>query len=146
MSDYKGKVSGYLPRTEGGVFRRRQTLVWDFRLERYDPNGTPLPRVAVEMRAKYYRGGSINNGDVVEVWGSQSRSGVVRVSSAKNLTAGTMIRAHNWNPSVVILYLVTALVMLGVVFAVLHFGFGFTPKVDSGGGIVVTTHQHRSGE
>jgi hypothetical protein len=143
MNHYKGRVSGYLPRAEGGVFRRRQTLVWDFRLERHDPRGTPLPRVAIELRAKYYRGGSINNGDVVELWGRQSRNGVVRVDSMKNLTAGTMIRAHNWNPSVVILYLVTSLVLLGIVFAVLHFALsGSSFSAGSDGGMVVTTHHH----
>lgn len=124
MSQYSGRVSGYTPRTEGGVFRKRQTLVWDFRLERHDPGGRPLPRVAVELRAKYYRGGSISNGDVVEVWGRQSRSGVVVVQSVKNLTAGTVIRAHNWNASVVVAYLMALLVVAAIAVGGLYLAFG----------------------
>ncbi|MCF4121151.1 hypothetical protein L1785_09160 [Antribacter sp. KLBMP9083] len=123
MPTYKGKVSGYVPRTESGVFRKRQTLVWNFRLERYGPGGKPLPRVAVEMRAKYYRGGSINNGDVVEVTGRQSRNGLVTVDKAKNLTAGTVVRARRWNLSVFIvkgLGLLLILAVLAVVAAVAY--------------------------
>lgn len=141
MDYYKGKVSGYMPRTESGVFRRRQTLVWDFRLERYDQSGKPLPRIAVETRAKYYRGGSINNGDVVEVRGRQSRNGVVTVGAISNLTAGTTIRAHNWNASVVLMYLTTLLVVLGIVAAGLYLvsGHGSMPTI--GGRNVISTSQ-----
>jgi hypothetical protein len=102
MAHYRGKVSGYTPRSETGVFRRRQTLVWDFRLERQE-QGRPLPRLAVQMRAKYYRGGAVNNGDIVEISGRPGRNGVVVVQSVKNLTSGTKIQAHNWNLSVFLL-------------------------------------------
>jgi hypothetical protein len=115
MSHFSGKVSGFMPRTESGVFRKRQTLVWNFRIERYTTEGKPLPRVAVELRAKYYTGGSVNNGDVVEVTGRQSRNGIVAVRSVKNLTAGTLIRARKWNTSVVVLNLVGLLLFLLVV-------------------------------
>jgi hypothetical protein len=143
MSHYKGRVSGYTPRTEGGVFRKRQTLVWDFRMERHDPSAKPLPRVAVEMRAKYYRGGSISNGDVVEVWGRQSRSGVVVVRSVRNLTAGTVIRAHNWNASVAAAYLMALLVVAAIAMGGLYLAFG--PKflsTGTDGGHIVSIHQH----
>ncbi|MEU0885889.1 hypothetical protein ABZ345_45560 [Lentzea sp. NPDC005914] len=124
MSHYKGRVSGYTPRAEAGVFRKRQTLVWDFRLERHDGTGQPLPRVAVELRAKYYRGGSISNGDVVELWGRQSRNGVVVVNSVKNLTAGSVIRAHNWNASVTVAYLTAFLLFAALVAGGLYLAFG----------------------
>lgn len=139
MSHYTGRVSGYTPRTEGGVFRKRQTLVWDFRLERHDPAGRPLHRVAVELRAKYYRGGSISNGDIVEMWGRPSRNGVVVVNSVKNLTAGTTIRAHNWNASVAFAYLTALLVFAALVVGGLYLAFG--PSLFDAGH-AVTTHKH----
>lgn len=109
MTRYEGKVSGFVPRTESGVFRKRQTLVWDFRLERYGRDGRPLPRVAVQMRAKFYRGGAVNNGDIVQVAGHQGGNGLVVVDSLRNLTSGTTIKARRWNASV---FLVSALFLL----------------------------------
>lgn len=114
MAVYKGRVSGFMPRSESSVYRRRMTLVWDFRVERMDAVGRPLPRIAAEMRGKYFRGGSISNGDVVELSGRQTRSGLVTVSRVNNLTAGTVIHAHNYNTSVVILYLFLLLTFAGV--------------------------------
>lgn len=104
MTRFEGKVSGFVPRTESGVFRKRQTLVWDFRLERYSHDGRPLPRIAVQMRAKFYRGGAVNNGDVVQVSGWQGHNGLVVVDSVKNLSSGTVIKARRWNASVFIAY------------------------------------------
>ena len=124
MAVYQGRVSGFTPRSESAVFRKRMTLVWDFRLERVGPDGRPLPRVAAEMRGKYFRGGSISNGDVLELAGTQARSGLVMVTKVKNLTAGTVIRAHSYNASVVILYLVFLLIFAAVAAAV----FGFFPR------------------
>lgn len=114
MATYKGRVSGFMPRSESSVYRRRMTLVWDFRVERMDAVGRPLPRIAAEMRGKYFRGGSISNGDVVELSGRQTHNGLVTVSSVKNLTAGTVIHARNYNASVVILYLFLLLIFAAV--------------------------------
>jgi hypothetical protein len=114
MAVYQGRVSGFMPRSESAVFRRRMTLVWDFRLERVGPDGRPLPRIAAEMRGKYFRGGSISNGDVLELSGGQNRSGLVTVTRVRNLTAGTVIRAHKYNASVFIVYLVFLLIFCGV--------------------------------
>ncbi|HJP73261.1 MAG TPA: hypothetical protein VJ914_03280 [Pseudonocardiaceae bacterium] len=114
MAIYQGRVSGFMPRSESSVYRKRMTLVWDFRVERMDAVGRPLPRIAAEMRGKYFRGGSLSNGDVVELAGQQNRSGLVTVSRVKNLTAGTVIHAHNYNASVVILYLFLLLTFAGV--------------------------------
>lgn len=123
MARFEGKVSGFVPRTESGVFRKRQTLVWDFRLERYSPDGKPLPRVAVQMRAKFYRGGAVNNGDVVQVSGHQGRNGLVVVDSVKNLSSGTVIKARKWNPSVFLAYAVILVVFFSAVAAGLYFVF-----------------------
>jgi hypothetical protein len=118
---YEGRVSGFVPRTESPVIRKRTTLVWDFRLERQSSNGKPLPRVAVEMRAKYFSGGSINNGDVVVLAGRQDRNGLVTVRRVKNLTAGTTVVAHKYNATLVIggtLKALVALVFLSIAAAV----------------------------
>jgi hypothetical protein len=97
------------------------TLVWDFRLERQGPDGRPIPRVAAQMRGKYFRGGSISNGDVLELSGTQARSGLVTVTKVKNLTAGTVIRVHSYNVSVVILYLIILLVFIAMAAAAIGF-------------------------
>jgi hypothetical protein len=52
MTVYKGRVFGFMPRSESSVCCERTTLVWDFRLERTDAGGGPLPRIAAEMRGK----------------------------------------------------------------------------------------------
>jgi hypothetical protein len=123
VARFEGKVSGFVPRIESGVFRKRQTLVWDFRLERYSSDGKPLPRVAVQMRAKFYRGGAVNNGDVVQVAGRQGHNGLVVVDSLKNLTSGTVIKARKWNASVFIAYAFFLLLFFSVVAAGLYFVF-----------------------
>lgn len=107
MTTYRGTVSGFMPRTESPVLRKRTTLVWDFRIERPGQR-----RVAVEMRAKYYRGGSINNGDVVEFDGQPGRSGVVVTNHVRNLTAGTVVRGHQYNLSVAIITTVKLTVLI----------------------------------
>lgn len=121
MAVYQGHVSGFTPHSESGVFRKRMTLVWDFRLERQGPDGRPIPRVAAQMRGKYFRGGSISNGDVLELSGTQARSGLVTVTKVKNLTAGTVIRVHSYNVSVVILYLIILLVFIAMAAAAIGF-------------------------
>jgi hypothetical protein len=120
MAMYSGRVSGFAPRSESGVFRKRMTLVWDFRLERQSPDGKPLPRIAVQMRGKYFRGGSISNGDVVELSGGQDRHGLVAVTSVKNLTAGTTVRVRSYNASVVLLYLLFVVVVCGGAAAIVN--------------------------
>jgi hypothetical protein len=100
------------------VYRRRITLVWDFRLERYGADRRPLPRVAAQMRAKYFRGGSINNGDVVELAGRQRRNGLVVVRVVKNLSTGTVIRARNYNASVFLVYLVVLALFAAAAYAI----------------------------
>ncbi|KJE22147.1 hypothetical protein FF36_03579 [Frankia torreyi] len=110
MTQYGGTVSGFAPRVEGPVIRKRSTIVWSFRIERPGQR-----RIAVEMRAKYYSGGSINNGDTVELTGSQRRNGVVRVTEVKNLTAGTMVRAHQYNALPIILNIIALMIFIAIV-------------------------------
>jgi hypothetical protein len=112
MITYKGMVSGFMPRTESPVIRKRTTLVWDFRIERPGQR-----RVAVEMRGKYYRGGSVNNGDIVELSGRLGRNGIVRTACVSNLTAGTTVRAHKYNASTAIIGSVKALVTVAFLVA-----------------------------
>lgn len=127
LQTYRGTVSGFIPRTESPVIRKRTTLVWNFRLERRSPDGQPLPRIAVEMRGKFYQGGSINNGDVVELTGAQDSRGLVVVSDVNNLTAGTRIRARKYNASLVvggiikwIIVVLVAIAMIVVAMVLIH--------------------------
>lgn len=118
MTTYQGRVSGFAPRTESSVFRKRITLVWDFRLERAGADNRPLPRLAAQMRGKYFRGGSISNGDVIELAGRQRHNGLVEVRTVKNLSTGTVIRAHNYNASVFLVYFVVILVFVAIAYAI----------------------------
>lgn len=87
--NYKGQVSGFQSRFEA---RRGPVIVWDFRLERRDPSGNPLPRVPVEMRGRAFVG-SINNGDWVEVSGQWRRGVILRPARVMNLSTGVVVRA-----------------------------------------------------
>lgn len=83
----KGQVSGMQQRFEPGG------AVWDFRVERTDPSGKPLPRVAVELRGQSFQG-SINNGDWVELFGEWRSGDVVKVDEVKNLTTNATVRTQ----------------------------------------------------
>jgi hypothetical protein len=80
-------VSGFQQRFEPGG-----KLVWDFRVERLDAAGKPLPRVAVEMRAATFVG-SINNGDTVEVPGVVGENGILMAERVRNLTSSATVTA-----------------------------------------------------
>jgi hypothetical protein len=90
----KGVVSGFQPRSEqiGTGSGTRMLIVWDFRIERKDSTGQPMPRVAVEMRGTSFIG-SISNGDVVEVNAAFSPGQVVEARQVRNLTSGAMVTA-----------------------------------------------------
>jgi hypothetical protein len=118
MDVYQGRVSGFVPRVESPVIRKRTTIVWDFRIERQTPDGKPLPRVAVEMRAKYFTGGSVNNGDIVIINGRPGRNGLVTVDQVKNLTSGSTVVAHKYNASLVIGGIVKAVFTLAALGAI----------------------------
>jgi len=113
MATFRGTVSGFAPRVESPIIRKRSTIVWSFRIERPQQR-----RVAVELRAKYYTGGSINNGDQVELHGVLRRNGIVRVDRVKNLTAGTTVSAHQYNAMPILLNLVALITFLALVAAV----------------------------
>jgi len=85
-----GKVSGLSARFEHP--RRKTITVWNFRLERVDLDGAPLPRIPVEMRAQQMVG-SINNGDLVEVEQRWRPGQLLRVHRVRNLTTGTYVQA-----------------------------------------------------
>ncbi|NUR69675.1 MAG: hypothetical protein HOU81_02545 [Hamadaea sp.] len=80
-----GVVTGLQQRQE--MAGRTYFQVWNFRLERRDAQGGPLPPVPVEMRARSFRG-QIANGDVVEIPSSS------RPMRLKNLTTGATVKAR----------------------------------------------------
>lgn len=106
----KGVVSGVQQRYEPAW----GMLVWTFRIERAGPDGSPLPRVAVEMRGRSI-GGSVANGDWVEIatrtpW----QSGMtLKPKTVKNLSSNSVVEANTSNRSVP-LYIFGALVAAGV--------------------------------
>ncbi len=88
----KGRVSGMQQRGEAAL--RTSWAVWDFRLERIDANGKPLPRVPVEMRGRRFEG-SIANGDLVEIDGARWTPGqVLHTRQVRNATTGVTVRAR----------------------------------------------------
>ena|SRR5829696_592451 len=90
MAIYEGHVSGSQQRWELG--QDGQVLVWDFRVERADTEGSPLPRIPVQMRAQQYDGG-ITEGDWVQVEGTWSEGRTLYVEKVINLTTGAHVRA-----------------------------------------------------
>ena len=103
MSQLNGVVSGLQQRFE--PTRAGQVVVWNFRLERHDAAGKPMPRVAVEMRGRRFSG-SINNGDIVELDGSPNRDGLVCVWWVRNRTSNVRVTVDpgwplRWAPLVV---------------------------------------------
>lgn len=115
----RGTVSGFTPRYEQiPTGRMMQTVtIWDFRLERLAPDGTPLPRVAVEMRGTSMSG-NIANGDVVEVDSDAPPGQLLRVSAVRNVTSGAVVSARGGRQSRVekgcgILMLVVVLLFIG---------------------------------
>ena len=114
----RGRVAAMQQRQEIAGFRIAQynwnryagqpyTLIWDFRLERNAPDGTPLAPVAVEMVSKgsmwgTSKGfkGSVLNGDEVEVDGRDYQPGrVLRVEQVWNLTSNSIVRERGSAPS-----------------------------------------------
>jgi hypothetical protein len=86
------------------------SLVWDFRLERSAPDGTPLQPIAVELRshASLFRfgtdtkgfEGSVLNGDEVEVDARHYKPGkLLKVEQVRNLTSNSVVRVRGSSPS-----------------------------------------------
>jgi hypothetical protein len=112
---FRGRVAGMQQRQEMLSFfwvGRGQgapySLVWDFRLERNAPDGTPLPPMAIELRSPghfFFRStkgfeGSLLNGDQVEVDGRHYKPGrVLQVEQLRNLTSNSVVRIRGSSPS-----------------------------------------------
>ncbi len=107
-----GIVTGLQQRQE--MSGRSYIQVWNFRLERRDANGNPLPPVPVEIRARSIRG-QIANGDLVEIPTKP------RPMQLRNLTTGATLRARG-KPRPVLRWIFTILFLcafaLFVVYAI----------------------------
>lgn len=90
----KGTVSGFQQRFEQiyTAVGLRTLVVWDFRIERRDPTGQPMPRAAVEMRGASFIG-SINNGDEVEIDAPFRPGQVLQARLVRNRTSGAVVKA-----------------------------------------------------
>lgn len=96
----RGTVSGFQTRYEQIPYGQyvRSVTIWDFRLERADPAGTPLPRVAVELRGTSING-SIANGDVVEIDQEAEPGQLVQAEVVRNVTSGAAVSARGGDES-----------------------------------------------
>jgi hypothetical protein len=92
------------------VVKTSYGLVWDFRLERSAPDGTPLQPIAVELRshASWLRfgpdtkgfEGSVLNGDEVDVDARHYKPGkLLKIEQVRNLTSNSIVRATGSSPS-----------------------------------------------
>lgn len=114
----RGQVSGFQQRFEP---TGRGTLsVWDFRLERVDDAGNPLPRIPVQMKGTSFDG-AINNGDWIEVTGSWREGKTLPVRQLKNLDTGAVVRAKSRSTAAKIFGVVLALLVLAAFAAVVLF-------------------------
>lgn len=111
----RGVVVGMQPRIESQG--RGVVTIWDFRLERHDAAGNPMPRVQVEMRGYSFLG-SINNGDWVEIKGNWQRGEIVKPRQVYNLSTAAMVKSKDYSVIVKILITVFIIVWLMIVITI----------------------------
>jgi len=90
METIRGQASGVQQRFEQAL--RMSWAVWDFRIERKDANGSPLPRVPVEMRGRRFEG-AINTGDMVEIAADWKPGEILHTRHVRNLSTGVTVTA-----------------------------------------------------
>ena len=86
-----GQVSGFQQRYE--PTRAGSVTVWDFRIDRHDGDGKPLPRVAAEMRGMRIEGG-LSIGDWVETDSKWRPGKTLQLRNIKNLSTNSVVEAH----------------------------------------------------
>lgn len=84
-----GVVSLFQARIEprGGMLRPE--TIWDVRVDRYDGNDQPLPRAAVELRARKGFFGTLTTGDRISVTGRRIKGGLVIARHGRNLSTSS---------------------------------------------------------
>jgi hypothetical protein len=118
-------------RTENTVWGQSPvtTTVLNFRVDRFDDNGDPLPSLAVEMRGRRFRG-NVNDGDWVEVPGSWRLGELNEPRRVRNLTTGTFVQAKGGLrlgcQIAAALLLIVALLVLGLLAWLLFGSWEFT--------------------
>lgn len=90
--EIRGYVSGFRTRMEQ-TGPTVYVTVWDFRLERVDESGQPLPRVPVAIRGLTFDG-AINDDDLIEVEGAWHEGETLNVTKAHNLTTAANVVGH----------------------------------------------------
>lgn len=83
-------VNGFQQRQE--MLGRTYFTVWNFRLERRDASGQPLPPIPVEMKGRFFKG-AINNGDIVDIGQSYRQGELVTTQRVRNVTVGVDVVA-----------------------------------------------------
>jgi hypothetical protein len=113
----KGRVSGLQQRFEAGG-----EAIWNFRVERQDDAGQPLPRVAVEMHGVGFEG-ALNEGDWVQVAGTWD-DGTLHVTDVQNLSTQATVRAKRPRVAKALGIALVALIAVGVVVLILVAALG----------------------
>jgi hypothetical protein len=111
-----GEVRGFQNRSESSG-PQHQTIVWTFRVERFDPSGNRLPPVPVEMRSKSFRG-FINEGDRVGVSARWREGDTLRVRKLRNLSTGAMVVARaslGWTMVLKVFLFIVILLFIGTI-------------------------------
>jgi hypothetical protein len=89
------------------------TIVWTFRLERYDGSGNRLQPVPIEMRGRSFEG-AISEGDTVEVRGRWDEGTTLRPKRVRNLTTGATVGAKRVGKGWLILLALFVVAVLAV--------------------------------
>ncbi|GIF96960.1 hypothetical protein [Catellatospora citrea] len=116
-----GIVNGFQQRQE--MIGRTYFTVWNFRLERSDEAGRPLPAIPVEMKGRYFNG-AISNGDLVDVGRSFTPGKLVRTNRVRNATVGVDVSAVGRQFRVlrgvfIAIFVVIALCIFGLIISVM---------------------------
>lgn len=103
-----GEVVGFEQRTEGMEI---QTIIWEFRVIRYDDEGNRLPvlPIPVEMRG-YSIEGDVNDGDRVEAFGKWGGGRIFQATRVNNISTGSLVRVKVQSSIVGIVILVFVLI------------------------------------
>jgi hypothetical protein len=90
MTQIRGQVSSFAQRYEATP--QGTITVWDFRLDRHDDTGKPLPRVPLEMRGTTFDG-AIAVGDWIEVDAPWRDGRTLKVKRVTNLSSNAIVEA-----------------------------------------------------
>jgi F0F1-type ATP synthase membrane subunit b/b' len=124
----EGQVRGIQQRTES-IGQSSSTMVWTFRIERYDHDGNRLPPIPVQMRSIAFEG-SLSEGDEVEITGVW-KDGTLHTEDVQNLTTGATVKKKSSSSLGCLLGAVFLVIMIaGFITFVVYAQDSFQQQVD----------------